>query len=111
VVMDRIAAVFRRSATDPRPDGELLATFLDDRDDAAFGELVRRHGPAVWGVCRRALPNHADAEDAFQATFLVLTRRAGRLVAAATGGPWLVEVAARTAANAPRKNTRRQARF
>jgi RNA polymerase sigma factor (sigma-70 family) len=109
--MDRIAALLRRSVTDPRPDGELLAAFLGDHDDAAFGELVRRHGPAVWGVCRRALPNLADAEDVFQATFLVLTRRASRLTAARTVGPWLFEVATRTAANARRKNSRRRALF
>ena len=106
--MDRLATLFRRAA-DPRPDGELLAAFLGDRDDAAFAELVRRHGPTVWGVCRRALPDLADAEDAFQATFLVLVQRAGRLAATPTVGPWLHQVAVRTAANARRKNARRRA--
>ncbi len=52
--MDRIATLFRRSAADPRTDGELLAAFLNDRDEPSFSELVRRHGPLVWGVCRRA---------------------------------------------------------
>jgi RNA polymerase sigma factor (sigma-70 family) len=109
--MDLIATLFRRSAADPRPDGELLAAFLGDRDEPAFGELVRRHGPTVWGVCRRSLPNLADAEDAFQATFLVLVRRARRLVTTPTVGPWLFVVAVRTAANARRKKARLPALF
>ena len=110
VVMDRLASLFCRAA-DPRPDGELLAAFLGERDGDAFAELVRRHGPTVWGVCRRALPDLADAEDAFQATFLVLVRRASRLVATPTVGAWLFEVAVRTAANARRKNAHRLARI
>src|SRR6185295_5634450 len=92
-------------------DGALLVAFLTERDEAAFAELVRRHGPLVWGVCRRALPDPADAEDAFQATFLVLVRRAARLTAAPAVGPWLFRVAAWTARNARRRNARRLARF
>src|SRR5437660_11118010 len=56
-------------------DAELLADYVSRRDDGAFAALVRRHGPMVWSVCRRLLSHH-DAEDAFQATFLVLVRKA-----------------------------------
>jgi hypothetical protein len=57
-------------------DGELLERFVHERDDAAFTELVRRHGPMVLGVCRRLLIRTEDVEDAFQATFMVLVRKA-----------------------------------
>ncbi|HEX4608642.1 MAG TPA: sigma-70 family RNA polymerase sigma factor [Urbifossiella sp.] len=76
------------------PDADLLARFIAARDDVAFAELVRRHGPAVYHTCRR-LVGPAAADDAFQATFLVLAARAGSVRKAASVGSWLIGVAGR----------------
>ncbi len=78
-------------------DGELLVRFLSNRDDAALAALMRRHGPMVWGVCCRLLRSHHDAEDAFQATFLVLVQKAATLPDKETVGNWLYGVAHQTA--------------
>ncbi|MFO0796519.1 MAG: sigma-70 family RNA polymerase sigma factor [Gemmataceae bacterium] len=108
--MTPTARLARLLPPDARPDGALLAAFLADREEAAFAELVRRHGPLVLAACRRLLPDPADVDDAFQASFLVLVRRARRLTGAAALGPWLYRVAAWTARNARRRNARRLAR-
>src|ERR1044071_6372803 len=91
-------------------DAELLARFVATRDADAFAELVRRHGPLVLGVCRRVTGHPQDAEDAFQATFLVLAKKAGGLRNAALLGNWLYGVAFRVAWRARRAASRRRAR-
>ena len=91
-------------------DGELLERFASHRDEVAFKELLRRHGAMVLSVCRSLLRQTQDAEDAFQATFLVLVRRAGSLKKSACLGNWLYGVACRTAWSARRSSARRQAR-
>jgi RNA polymerase sigma factor (sigma-70 family) len=78
-------------------DGELLNHFLSHQDDVALAALVRRHSPMVWGVCRRLLRSHHDAEDAFQATFFVLVKKAATLPNRETVGNWLYGVAHKTA--------------
>jgi RNA polymerase sigma factor (sigma-70 family) len=93
-----------------RSDGQLLEQFLAGRDPAAFEALVRRHGPMVLGVCRRVLGQDADAADAFQATFLVLVRKAGSIVPRSQVGNWLYGVAHQTARKARAMNARRRAR-
>jgi RNA polymerase sigma factor (sigma-70 family) len=89
-------------------DAQLLERFLARREEIAFEEMVRRHGPMVLGVCRRVLGRSHDAEDAFQATFLVLVRRAESIVPRSRVGPWLYGVARRTALKARASAARRR---
>ena len=87
-------------------DAELVRRFVTASDEHAFATLVQKHGPIVWGVCRRALPDIADAEDAFQATFLVLVQRAASIQKRTSVGCWLYGVANRIARRMRDKNQR-----
>jgi RNA polymerase sigma factor (sigma-70 family) len=91
-------------------DAHLLDAFVRRREPSALELLVRRHAPMVWGVCHRVLIDHHDAEDAFQATFLVLVRRAASIAAGDLLANWLYGVAHRTALKARATLARRKER-
>jgi RNA polymerase sigma factor (sigma-70 family) len=91
-------------------DAELVQRFIRARDESAFEALVRKHGPMVLGVGRRVLHNETDAEDAFQATFLLLLRKAGQLRSPGRIGNWLYGVAYRTALEARKAARKRRAK-
>ena len=109
-----LAAVVRKlhklaapSLPEDETDGDLLRRFAGDHDCQAFEMLVRRHGPLVLGICKRVLPQLQDAEDAFQATFLVLARKAASICNTGAVVSWLYGVALRTARAAKRAACRR----
>ncbi len=89
------------------PDQELLVRFIQDHDEAAFTALVERHGPMVLAVCRRVLHHHQDAEDACQATFLVLVRKAAAIRKLNSLSSWLHGVALRVSMKARAQRSRR----
>ncbi len=99
-----------KSDTAEDSDTHLLRRFATQNDEAAFAALVRRHGAMVWSVCSRLLPQAADAEDAFQAAFLILVRKAHTLRKPDLLGPWLYGVARRVADKVRRAADRRRAR-
>jgi RNA polymerase sigma factor (sigma-70 family) len=101
-----LAAIRFPPPGDDATDAELLGRFADHRDAAAFDALVRRHARLVWGVCRRTLGPGPDAEDAFQATFLVLARRPGRARQFGTAAGFLFGVARRVALKAATRANR-----
>jgi RNA polymerase sigma factor (sigma-70 family) len=105
---------FRRTAllreSDEQTDGQLLERFVRGREGVALEALVRRHAPMVWGVCRRALASHHEAEDAFQATFLVLLRKAASIHSRELLANWLYRVAHQTARKARQRAAKRFAR-
>ncbi len=106
----RPGQLLRRPAPPDPDDGPLLARFAVDRDPIAFATLVRRHGPMVLAVCRRVTGHPQDAEDAFQAVFLVLAKKAGQLRDPGRLGNWLYGVSAKVASRARRAAARRRVR-
>jgi len=102
---DLLSSINSTEDSDYVPDGELLRRFKRGRDSAAFELLVRRHAHTVWTACRRVLNSGTDAEDAFQATFLVLIQRAGIVRGASVGG-FLHRVAVNAALKLREKSTR-----
>src|SRR5262249_9023560 len=108
LLLRHIHRLHRAEQTAGDGDAELLARFITRHDEDAFDALVRRHGPMVLGVCRRLLGDAHAAEDAFQATFLVLVRRAATLDRPELLGNWLHGVAARVAREARARTARRR---
>jgi RNA polymerase sigma factor (sigma-70 family) len=108
MVLDHLRVAVTPQDPAELPDGELLRLYVRQRDEAAFAALVRRHGPMVMGLCRRVLRHAHDAEDAFQATFLLLLRKASTLRVPGTVGNWLYGVAYRTALEARKAAARRR---
>lgn len=106
----RLRLSFDRPIAPEFTDASLLTRFLDRRDESAFTRLLERHAGLVWGVCRRGLTNHVDAEDAFQATFLVLFQQAGRIRKQQSLASWLHGVAWRITRKMKRSQQRRQRR-
>lgn len=100
----------RQSGPDPASDRELLHHYAQHRDETAFAEIVRRHGALVMAVCRRLLGHHQDAEDAFQATFLVLARKAGSTRWHDSVDRWLYQTAYHMAKKAQDMARRRKSR-
>jgi RNA polymerase sigma factor (sigma-70 family) len=106
---DRTAALARTiRVARPEPYTDLLAAFIRDRDPAAFEAFVRRYGPLVRAACRAVLPDPADADDAFQATFVALHKKAHTIRDGRTLGGWLFRVARRTALGVKAAGARRR---
>src|SRR5205823_5836087 len=96
-VLHHLRTSINLHGAEDRTDRQLLERAATGHDEGAFEAILRRHGPLVFGVCRRVLRNEHDAEDAFQATFLVLVQKAGSLERPEALSHWLYEVAYRTA--------------
>src|SRR5262245_7356088 len=107
-VLRHLRRLAGKSPDEEGSDARLLERFAADRDEVAFAALLQRHGPLVWGVCLRVLRHSQDAEDAFQATFLVLARKAGTIRRRGSVGGWLYEVAYHIAARAKADAARRR---
>jgi RNA polymerase sigma factor (sigma-70 family) len=107
-VLQHLSTILDRQETAGMADTDLVKRYVQERDEAAFEAILRRHGPMVLGVCWRVLRNRQDAEDAFQATFLVLVRKASQLRSPGLVGNWLYGVAYRTALHARNAAARRR---
>ncbi len=105
--VNQLELLFKRGAIASLGEGQLLERFVVGQDESAFAALVARHGPMVLGVCRRHLHDEHEVEDAFQATFLVLVRRAGGIRNGDLIGHWLHGVAHRVAVRARANSARR----
>src|SRR5215470_6763787 len=103
----RLCRLADASAGEQRADAQLLRAFAQDHDEEAFAAIVRRHAALVLGVCRRALEHHQDAEDASQATFLVLAQHAASIRRENSLAAWLHGVAFRVAMKAKRSARQR----
>src|SRR5262249_44586286 len=108
-ILRHIQGLFGTATNEARTDAVLLQRFAIQREEGAFTTLVQRHGRMVWGVCRHVLQHEQDAEDAFQATFLVLARRAGSIRRSEAVGSWLHGVAYRVAQKARTRAAKRRA--
>jgi RNA polymerase sigma factor (sigma-70 family) len=109
-VIDYLRNIALRQEAAGMTDRQLLDGFIAARDEVAFAVLVRRYAPLVWNVCRRVLGNQHDAEDAFQATFLVLVRKAASIAKRDVLANWFYGVAHRTSLKAKAATNKRQAR-
>jgi RNA polymerase sigma-70 factor (ECF subfamily) len=109
-VVRELGTLLNEGAVGMLSDGELLGQFVKWPEGSAFEAIVERYGPLVWGVCRRVLRDHHDAEDAFQATFLVLARKAASVMPRDKLGHWLYGVAFQTAMKARAARAKRRAR-
>src|SRR5262249_33522456 len=109
-VLGQIRRMVHAKAHEDTSDRELLERFRAHREEAAFVALLRRHGPMVLHVCRRIRGNEQDAEDVFQATFLLLARKADSIRKRESVASWLHGVAHRLALEAKGQGARRQAR-
>ncbi len=96
-VLRQLRRLIGPTSTATTTDAELLQRFVRERDESAFAALMDRHGPMVLGVCERMIGDAHAAEDAFQAAFLVLVRKAHTIGNREAIGPWLYRVAFRLA--------------
>jgi RNA polymerase sigma factor (sigma-70 family) len=108
VAVRELQALFEVGSLGGLSDGQLLDRFVQRREEEVFEAIVRRHGPMVWGVCRRVLRDHHDAEDAFQTTFVVLARKAASVMIREKLGNWLYGVAYQTAMKARAMRSKRR---